>query len=309
MDDLGDQDISMDNIELPLVEGGKPQRSCWICYGSEVENEAANWVNPCKCHGSSKWVHQNCLYRWIDEKQQGNLHHSVECQQCQTTYIIVLPQMSCLAGFLEKCDHLVTCVYPYAFAILLFGSVYWSAVTYGAVTVIQIIGYDEGVELLKESSSISLILVLPVIPFSLLLARLIHWENSVLRFIRSPNIWNRCPLLKWMFNSQIIMDENADGFLDVSPGVLTAIVAEPVYAARFFCGAIFLPSFATIVGKLVFNQVPHPVVQTLLGGATYIVIKGILKIYLLQSQYLCKRGRRILNYSNEADGDARPPGT
>ncbi|EDW82740.1 uncharacterized protein Dwil_GK10149 [Drosophila willistoni] len=303
MDDLEDQDISIDDIELPLEQAEfQPERSCWICYTSEVENEAGdNWLNPCKCRGTSKWVHQDCLYRWVDEKQQGNPHQSVECQQCQTSYIILLPQMTRLALFLEKCDYVVRRMCPYVLVVLVFSSVYWTAVTYGAITVVQVVGYRQGMDLLKQCSSVSLILVLPVIPVSLFVIRLVRWENVVLRFIRSPNVWNRCRVLKWMFNTQSKLDENTDEDEDESPGPLMAILADPMHAARFFVGAIFLPTVATIVGKLVFNQVEQPLVQTLLGGATYIGIKGILKIYLRQMQYLCKRGRHILNYSDETD--------
>ncbi|VDL64655.1 unnamed protein product [Hymenolepis diminuta] len=28
------------------------------------------WIHPCRCRGSSKWVHQDCLQRWIDEKHR-----------------------------------------------------------------------------------------------------------------------------------------------------------------------------------------------------------------------------------------------
>lgn len=38
-------------------------------------------------------VHQACLQRWVDEKQKGNRTGKVSCPQCNTEYIIILPQM------------------------------------------------------------------------------------------------------------------------------------------------------------------------------------------------------------------------
>ena len=38
-------------------------------------------------------VHQTCLQRWVDEKQQGNAMAPVRCPQCNTEYIILFPQM------------------------------------------------------------------------------------------------------------------------------------------------------------------------------------------------------------------------
>ncbi|KNC71529.1 hypothetical protein SARC_15934, partial [Sphaeroforma arctica JP610] len=66
-------------------------KQCWICFDTEaedvqreIENDPRDygnvsretlklyctWVSPCKCSGASKWVHQGCIQRWIDEKQK-----------------------------------------------------------------------------------------------------------------------------------------------------------------------------------------------------------------------------------------------
>ncbi|VDL58743.1 unnamed protein product [Hymenolepis diminuta] len=39
----------------------------WICYSMECEDGPdQQWIHPCRCRGSSKWFHQDCLQRWID---------------------------------------------------------------------------------------------------------------------------------------------------------------------------------------------------------------------------------------------------
>lgn len=122
-------------LEQASMETG---RSCWICFASDEENRLAAWVQPCKCRGSTKWVHQSCLYRWVDEKQKGNALRTVSCQQCQTEYIIVFPQMGKVANILEAFDNLIKRVSPFLAAGIFVGSLYWTAVTYGAITFLQV---------------------------------------------------------------------------------------------------------------------------------------------------------------------------
>jgi E3 ubiquitin-protein ligase MARCH5 len=46
-------------------------KHCWICcLTDEHEDSSVIWLAPCRCRGIAKWVHQECLQRWIDEQQQ-----------------------------------------------------------------------------------------------------------------------------------------------------------------------------------------------------------------------------------------------
>lgn len=65
--------------------------NCWVCFGSTDDDKDAEWVQPCKCRGTTKWVHQTCLQRWIDEKQKGNSSAAVSCPACNEEYILVFP--------------------------------------------------------------------------------------------------------------------------------------------------------------------------------------------------------------------------
>lgn len=80
-------------------------------------------------------VHQSCLQRWVDEKQKGNSFKRVNCPQCQSEYIIVFPAMGTFVSILEGVDSLIKRLSPFLAAGVLVGSLYWTAVTYGAVTV------------------------------------------------------------------------------------------------------------------------------------------------------------------------------
>ena len=66
---------------------------CKYCYTSEsiVENPL---VEMCKCAGSIKYVHYNCLKMWLksqkQEKSEGSTHSihwkRFECEMCKTAY-------------------------------------------------------------------------------------------------------------------------------------------------------------------------------------------------------------------------------
>lgn len=114
------------------------RRYCWVCFATEEDDRDAAWVKPCRCSGTTKWVHQNCLQRWIDEKQKGNAATKVACPQCNTEYIIIFPSLGAVLYIMDLADRIVYRVSPFVVAGILVGSIYWTAVTYGAVTVMQV---------------------------------------------------------------------------------------------------------------------------------------------------------------------------
>lgn len=60
--------------------------------------------------------------------------------------------------------------------------------------------------------------------------------------------------------------------------------SEPLAATRMFCGALVLPTAAMLVGKYLYQRVSSNLQRTILGGLTFILAKGMLRIYLRQSK-------------------------
>ena len=60
-------------------------KECRICYEDENEN-SKEMINPCVCSGTQKYVHADCLEQWRNQ-QRGRIGR-VQCQECQTFYII-----------------------------------------------------------------------------------------------------------------------------------------------------------------------------------------------------------------------------
>nr|NP_001373967.1 E3 ubiquitin-protein ligase MARCHF5 [Aplysia californica] len=84
----------------------------------------------------------------------------------------------------------------------------------------------------------------------------------------------------------------------------TVTLTDPISATRVLCGALIMPTIATIVGKLMFGLVQSNFQRTLLGGIAFIAIKGVLKIYYKQQQYLRQANRVIKDYEEVGESSA-----
>lgn len=180
---------------------------------------------------------------------------------------------------LDLMDRSVYRACPFVAAGLLMGSVYWTAVTYGAVTVMQVLGHKQGLSVMEQADPLFLLVGLPSIPVVLVLARMVRWEDYLLRLW-----WRRsAPLSKRLL-------------LVVPP-------QDPLSATRLLCGALLLPTVASLVGRLFFGRLA-PSQRSLLGGLAFVALKGAAKIYLKRHQYLRQCSRHVLNYEQR---QAPPP--
>lgn len=83
---------------------------------------------------------------------------------------------------------------------------------------------------------------------------------------------------------------------DTTPSDLPPL-SNPVSATRVLCGALLMPTISCIFGKFFFDSVKSNFHQTILGGFTFIIVKGCLKIYHKQQQYIRQCQRKILDYT------------
>ncbi|XP_045556685.1 E3 ubiquitin-protein ligase MARCHF5 isoform X2 [Salmo salar] len=228
--------------------------SCWVCFATDEDDRTAEWVRPCRCRGSTKWVHQVCLQRWVDEKQRGNSTARVACPQCNAEYLIVFPKLGPVVYVLDLADRLISKACPFTAAGIMVGSIYWTAVTYGAVTVMQVVGHKEGLDVMERADPLFLLIGLPTIPIMLILGKMIRWEDYVLRFWRKYS--NKLQILNSIFPGIGCPVPRIPA--EASP------LADHVSATRILCGALVFPTIATIVGKLMFSSVNSNLQRTIL---------------------------------------------
>ena len=104
-----------------------------------------------RCRGTTKWVHQACIQRWVDEKQKGDYMLAVECPQCGTRYVIHLPRGNYFVTLLDKGEQLIQYLVPRVTGGVCVGSLYWICVTFGAVSLMQIMGQQRALIVMERA--------------------------------------------------------------------------------------------------------------------------------------------------------------
>lgn len=149
---------------------------------------------------------------------------------------------------LDFTDRIVYRVCPFIAAGVVIGSIYWTAVTYGALTIMQAFGAKEGLALMEQSDPFFLLVGLPTVPVMLILGRLVRWEETVLAFL-NRNI-PRMPVIKHLLPS---FQETSTRIR--TRGMDTPPFSDPVSATRVLVGALVFPSMAVFMGKLLFRPI------------------------------------------------------
>lgn len=147
---------------------------------------------------------------------------------------------------LDIADRIIYRVCPFVAAGVVVGSIYWTAVTYGALTIMQAVGAKEGLALMEQSDPLFLLVGLPTVPVMLILGRLVRWEEALLGFL-NKNI-PRMPIVKHLLPTfQVAASSVRPHSAEVPP------FSDPVSATRILCGALIFPTVAVLVGKILFH--------------------------------------------------------
>lgn len=84
--------------------------------------------------------------------------------------------------------------------------------------------------------------------------------------------------------------ENSSSFL------LQDDAPTPISGARILCSALLLPTISAIVGRA-FKSIESNLTKTILGGISFIAVKGTIKIILQHTEFIRKRHKKILDYT------------
>lgn len=310
----------VNNSQLELRDPVAQRRFCWVCFEPESDDNHDDddddgcvdydengddggktattnqkevvWISPCQCKGTMKWVHEECLQHWIDEKQRRSNSIKVTCSQCKTQYIMSFPPASCLAKLIEQYDKLLDNSSPFVAVSIVIGSIYWCCGSYGIVSIIQVMGYEEGRRLIEDSDPLLLVIGLPVIPIGLILAKLIKWEYYILRLWRQQAFKLPPPFNYFISEPPAQPRANCDLLL------LDQGFKEPLTCTRMICGALLLPTISALVGKIFFSKLTASTWRrSLFGGLAFLLFKGAMRIYLKKSLYIRYSQRTIKNYT------------
>ncbi|XP_050532548.1 E3 ubiquitin-protein ligase MARCHF5-like isoform X3 [Daktulosphaira vitifoliae] len=274
------------------------QKHCWVCFGTDDDEfeGSRDWVSPCKCRGSTRWVHQICVQRWVDEKLKENSSIEAHCPQCNTKYIIVFKDVNYFVQLLNKIDKTSNQLCPFLAAGVVVSTLYWSAASYGAITVMQVMGEEEAISMMENTDPYLLLLMLPAIPLTLVLGKTIDWEETLLLMIQ--RFTSNLPFLRTIMPSFLcepINRVNSNNPVQFNP------VISPTTT---LCAALLLPTTSTLVGNILFDSSSYSNFQkTLLGGLVYIAVKGVLRIYQRQHNAIKDKTRKVIDYPDSESED------
>lgn len=77
--------VYMRNLEATKLDLVKAQRLCRYCF--DPETSTTPLISPCRCRGSSQYIHTRCLERWQETALENNLPlKAMICSVCMTYY-------------------------------------------------------------------------------------------------------------------------------------------------------------------------------------------------------------------------------
>eukprot|EP01137_Pigoraptor_chileana_P015882 Opistho-2@72277 len=302
---------STDSDSLPYLADSSfdenSARTCWVCFsGDEDDAGQLLWTQPCKCRGTTRWVHQACIQRWIDVKQGGATTAKVFCPQCRTEYVIECPEAGVFVLSMDLFDKIVNALSPFAALGVICSSVYVSALTYGGFTLCQVMGMEEGLQLMHRMEPVVLLASLPMIPFALVIPRFLrptisisfgtqhdadgarHDDNPRADGANDGTAVDDARLAEAMVEGGVAQESDTPGAADV---------VERMPVSRAVVGALLLPSIAATLGQLFFRgRLASNFQRSIMGGLLFVVFKGTIRMYYKKQQRFLKTHRRVLDY-------------
>ncbi|KAI7862199.1 hypothetical protein BDF14DRAFT_1858528 [Spinellus fusiger] len=157
------------------VYSTEEERRCWICFGEDSDSEG-RWIRPCPC---SLIAHEKCLLEWIIEMQKEKPMKEVRCPQCAAAYIFT-QTTSLTLSVLSTTYQVIRVSAPYILGLIIGCSVMVAATTYGAYTVVTVMGVKESDRWIGNPSQWTwrAWVGLPSIPISLM-ASVTSWGDGV----------------------------------------------------------------------------------------------------------------------------------
>jgi len=212
--------------------------------------------------------------------------------------MIIYPSANFATLILEKLDRLIAKVCPLMTGGIIIISLYWTAVTYGAITVMQVMGSERGMQALEKADPVLLLVGLPTIPIMLITIKMIRWEDRIVEWLRDRYIIRRNNGIR-----RLHVPDGAAAVGGAAPANDQAAIAQQqiirdaASATRILCGALALPTIAVTIGKLVCGDaVGPPLRRACYGAAIFLVVRGATKIYFKYQQILRQKNRKIIDY-------------
>lgn len=224
-------------------------------------------LSACKCR--KKLAHVSCFNNFIDLKQNGNINIQIECAQCNFKYEFVYPYNCMSLQLLDFLDQSLNASSNLLTVGVVAASTYWCSLSFGILTILQIYGFDKGVDVVSNSNFLFSAIFLPLIPVVLVLARFTPCQNTI------EKMFPTCLKYKQKQNKKTHNEESDDD--DDEEKLNSKFISK----IRLIVGGLMLPTIAVSLDRLVFGTLGFKgssLLRTTLVGLAFIGLKGASKV-------------------------------
>jgi E3 ubiquitin-protein ligase MARCH5 len=283
---------------IPSIE----ERMCWICLSpndySELDDtdkldlkNYSSWIHPCKCRGTQAWVHQACLRRWIDMKQEGDLMKKVKCSQCKHVYHFSRPPVSKVIKYGRRMVDISQTVSMLSSAATAASGVLYFVSGVGWVIAIRVCGQKHMVRVTRDFPLRSFLTFVAIAPTLVWSRKCFQWEAPVMKLVAK-------------------ITESTKEEYDCTVNRIERTLAPSFNSSRARCvfGALATPFLGSYIGEKLFNtakdwwneKIGRRVLRCLAGSAIFISAKMVLKMIYLYQQNEMHKHSRISNYKKRS---------
>jgi len=283
---------------IPSIE----ERMCWICLSpndySELDDtdkldlkNYSSWIHPCKCKGTQAWVHQACLRRWIDMKQEGDLMKKVKCSQCKHVYHFSRPPVSKVIKYGRRMVDISQTVSMLSSAATAASGALYFVSGVGWVIAIRVCGQKHMVRVTRDFPLRSFLTFVAIAPTLVWSRKCFQWEAPVMKLVAR-------------------ITEKTKEEYDCTVNRIERTLAPSFNTSRARCvfGALATPFLGSYIGEKLFNtakdwwneKIGRRVLRCLAGSAIFISAKMVLKMIYLYQQNEMHKHSRISNYKKRS---------
>jgi len=270
------------------------ERMCWICHLTDEDQPALTWISPCGCRGSTKWVHQRCLLRWINNADPACGGDRMCCPNgCGVQYTLAEGSPSMLVQLGDLVNEGVERSVPMMSLAMLLTTVWAGLACYSALTIATVTGRIGVRALIRADPGIAY-LALPMLPLGLIACR----GAFVLPQSAEEQDGARAAGDGRAEAAQLGEgDQAAGGDEDWNDEWVTA--SRPHSFSRVAVGGLMFPYLAYGTGRLCFGRARDGtrLLHTIVGGIVFLVGKSVAKKVYRHYRLEQLTTRRILDHS------------
>lgn len=269
-------------------------KECWIC----LSLDESEFVRPCLCKGSTKYVHKKCFLKYLENKSLKNL----KCSFCKKKYMLKAEEIPFIPSY-ELLRRLNALFSNFVFIVVILTLVYSILFIYGFSVLLAFVGKKYLLAYLRESNMLNLYFaeipfnfirlgyICPVLPVILLMTRqrkfslVFNLVPSILLVDTFSFKWLLLyflPVIAFFYNRAIMNYQYRLGMVYHETG--SVIINNHFVELKILVNTLTGPFWGVLIGRVLFffsSMENHK--KSIIGYMIAVFFKDLLCIRYLQA--------------------------